>query len=88
MEWARALAALIATLALIGLAGYAARRFGLITGAPARGPRRLQVVESLMLDPRRRLVIVRMDDREHLILLSAGGDRRVASVDVKAEAQS
>ena len=87
IEWARAMAALIATLALIGLAAYGARRLGLLTGAPARGERRLKVVESLLIDPRRRLVIVRMDDREHLLLLSASGDRRVASVDAKGEAQ-
>ncbi|MBI1250677.1 MAG: flagellar biosynthetic protein FliO [Alphaproteobacteria bacterium] len=86
IAWARALFALVATLALIGLAAYAARRFGMLSGAAARGERRLKIVETLMIDPRRRLVIVRMDDREHLLLLSASGDRRVASGDAKGEA--
>lgn len=35
--------------------------------------RRLCLVESLAVDTRRRLVLVRADDREHLLLV--GGDR-------------
>ncbi|MGE3251019.1 MAG: FliO/MopB family protein [Hyphomonadaceae bacterium] len=77
VEWARALFALIATLSLIGLAAWGVRRFGLMGGVRAGAERRLRVVETLMLDPRRRLVIVRHDDKEHLILLSASGDRRI-----------
>lgn len=37
-----------------------------------RGARRLEVVETLVLDPARRLVLVRLDDRERLILLGEG----------------
>jgi flagellar protein FliO/FliZ len=73
IDWARALFALIATLALIVGAAYAARRLGMLQPG-AQGPRRLKVSESLMLDPRRRLVLVRCDGREHLILLGPGGD--------------
>jgi flagellar protein FliO/FliZ len=59
---------------ILGLA-YLLRRF-----APAlmakmqaqRGARRLQVVETLVLDPARRLVLVRLDDQERLILLGEG----------------
>jgi flagellar protein FliO/FliZ len=40
-----------------------------------------------MLDPRRRLVIVRCDDREHLLLLSAAGDLVVAQMDAKPQVQ-
>ena len=83
MDWARALFALIATLALIGLAAYAARRFGMFDPAAANGPRRLKVTESLMLDPRRRLVLVRLDGREHLLLLSPAGDKVVTDVEAK-----
>lgn len=77
VEWARAVFALLATLALIGLAALAARRFGLLGAAKPGVERRLKVVESLMLDPRRRLVIVQHDEREHLLLLSPAGDRVV-----------
>ena len=37
-----------------------------------KGARRLQVVETLVLDPARRLVLVRVDDEERLILLGEG----------------
>lgn len=73
IDWARALFALIATLALIVGAAYVARRVGMLQ-AGGQGPRRLKVSESLMLDPRRRLVIVRCDDREHVLLLGPAGD--------------
>ena len=61
--------AFLLVLGLIALCAWALRRFGL-GGAvrPTRG-NRLAVVESLVLDARHRLVLVRRDDREHLILL-------------------
>ena len=75
-ELVRTIAALAVTLGLIGLAAVAARRFGPETRKrlqAARGrTRRLAVVESLMLDPQRRLVLVRVDDREQLLLLGEG----------------
>jgi flagellar protein FliO/FliZ len=80
MDWARALAALVATLALIGAVAFGARRLGMLRPM-APGARRLSISESLMLDPRRRLVIVRCDGREHLLLLSPAGDRVVAAID-------
>ena len=36
--------------------------------------RRLKVVETLPLDPRRKLVIVRRDNKDHLILLGPSGE--------------
>ena len=86
LDWARALFALLATLALIGLAAYAARRFGMIQPGASAGPRRLKVLETLMIDPRRKLVVVRFDDRDHLLLLSPEGDRPVAEVPAKDSA--
>jgi flagellar protein FliO/FliZ len=83
-DWLRALAALIATLALIGAFAYGARRLGMLQPGPA-GEKRLKLVESLMLDPRRRLVIVRWDGREHLLLLGPGGDRIVGEGAAKEE---
>jgi flagellar protein FliO/FliZ len=73
LDWARSLFALIATLALIVGVAYGARRLGMLQPG-AQGPKRMRVTESLMLDPRRRMVIVKCDDREHLILLGPGGD--------------
>ena len=36
--------------------------------------RRLAIVEIMSVDPRRKLVLVQRDDKEHLILLSATGE--------------
>lgn len=84
-DWARTVFALLATLALIGGAAYVARRFGMLQNVVGKGVRRLNVVESLMLDPRRRLLVVRFDDREHLILLSPTRDLLVADVAAKPQ---
>lgn len=65
---------LVVTLGLIGLAAYAARRWGptgMFQVKPA-GERRLAILESLTLDPSRRLVLIRLDDEERLILLGEG----------------
>ena len=73
LDVARAVFALIATLALILGVAYGARRLGMLQPT-SQVPRRLKISESLMIDPRRRLVIVRCDGREHLVLLSPAGD--------------
>jgi flagellar protein FliO/FliZ len=74
-DFARAVFALALTLGLIGLAAVALRRYGpgafTRFGAP-KADRRLKVVESLVLDPARRLVIVACDGKERLILLGEG----------------
>lgn len=69
-------AALVLVLALIGIAAWAARRFGFAGRLPAargRG-RRLTVVDVTSLDAKRRLVLVRRDGVEHLVLLGSAGD--------------
>jgi flagellar protein FliO/FliZ len=40
--------------------------------ARTSGPRRLGVIESLVLDPQHRLVLVRFDQEERLLLLGEG----------------
>ncbi len=71
----RAVFALAVTLGLVGLFAVALRRFGpdfLTRFQPTRSERRMTLVESLPLDPTRRLVLVRLDDEERLILLGEG----------------
>ena len=71
----RAVFGLAITLGLIGLAAWAARRYApklLAKFQAERGARRLKVVETLVLDPSRRLVLIRVDDEERLILLGEG----------------
>ena len=75
LDLARAVFGLAITLGIIGLAAWAARRYApqLMARLQAdRGARRMQVVETLVLDPARRLVLVRVDDEERLILLGEG----------------
>ena len=73
-DFARAVLALVFTLGLIGLGAVLARRYGpnALLRVQSRTTRRLAVVESLMLDPARRLVLVRFDDQERLLLLGEG----------------
>ena len=67
---------LVFVVALIALTGVALRRFA--PGAMVRWrpgeERRLGVVEVAALDPKRRLVLVRRDDVEHLLLLGASNE--------------
>jgi flagellar protein FliO/FliZ len=75
-EFARAIFALAVTLGLVGLAAVGARKFGpewmaRLQSGP-RAKRRLAVVETLVLDPHRRLVLVRCDNEERLVLLGEG----------------
>lgn len=77
LEYVRFLLALLFVLGLIGLLALLLRRFGFGTVriSPAfrmKGrnvEKRLAVVEVASLDTRRRLVLIRRDDTEHLVLL-------------------
>lgn len=78
----RFLIALVFVLALIGLLAWLARRYGAGGAAIARGSgkaRRLGIVEVTALDAKHRLVLVRRDDVEHLIVLGAGSELLVES---------
>ena len=77
LDFLRAVLALAVTLGLIGLAAVGLRKYapGIIARLQAqRGRRRLEVVETLVLDPSRRLMIVRVGDEERLLLLGDGKD--------------
>jgi len=71
MELIRAVLALVLVLGLIGGATWAARRFGpaMWFGARAKTTRSLGVIESLPLDARHRLVLVRRGEQNHLLLI-------------------
>ena len=75
LDLARAVFGLAFTLGLIGLAAWAARRYApqlMAKLSAERGERRMQVVETLVLDPARRLVLVKIDDEERLLILGEG----------------
>lgn len=69
-------AALVFVLALIGFIGWIARRTGLGGRLPRAGgrQRRIGIVEVLPVDAKRRLVLVRRDGAEHLLLVGPAGD--------------
>lgn len=84
-DFARAAFALAFVLGLFGLFAVALRRYGpnvLARVSQTRKERRLAVVETLVLDPSRRLVLISCDGREQLLLL---GDGRVLESHVAAE---
>jgi flagellar protein FliO/FliZ len=69
----RFLLVLVFVLGLIGLFGWLAKRFGLggrlVPTGNAGRERRLGIVEVQPLDGRRKLVLVKRDGLEHLIIL-------------------
>jgi len=67
---------LLFVLALIGVLAWIARRIGLGNRAPRTGGsrRRLSVTEVRAIDGKRRLILVRRDEIEHLVLLGPQKD--------------
>lgn len=88
VDTARYIAALAVVLGLLGLFALGARQ-GWLTGAiaslsrgqisGAKRERRMKVVETLVLDPRRRIVIVEIDGDEQALLLGASGEQVLPS---------
>ena len=76
VNYIRFAAAFAFVVGLMFLLAHLARHFHLAERLAARrgAQRRLKVVEFLSIDARRRLVIVRRDDAEHLLLLGANSE--------------
>lgn len=79
-------AAFVFVLSLMFLLQWALRRAGL-AGASLlpNGKRRLKIVETLPLDARRKLMIIRRDDREHVLVLGPAGETLVESLPAAPE---
>jgi len=87
-QYFAALAVVLGLLGLFALAGTQGWFTKFVNSLATKGlertkrERRLRVTESLVLDPRRRVVIVKIDEEEHVLLLGAGTeivlDRRPA----------
>lgn len=94
VNWSHYLLALMVLLGLLGAMGffaYAVQRGWILQGvtglkAFTATARRLSISETLIVDPRRRVVIVRCDNREHVLLLGAERETILASTDVPAPA--
>ena len=67
--YTRFVVALVAILALLAAFAWLVRRYG-VGGRPASGAkRRIAIVEVASIDGKRRLVLLRRDHTEHLVLL-------------------
>ncbi|MES2983778.1 MAG: flagellar biosynthetic protein FliO [Pseudomonadota bacterium] len=84
-DYSRFVFALIFVVGLIWLVAYIAKRTGLdkrmrgVTGQ--RG--RLAVVDVLYLDPKRKLTLVRADNREYVLLISGDRAQLIDTLDAK-----
>lgn len=72
-RYVQAVLALVIVLGLVVVVAWALRRYALGGMMPLPGRRkRLSVTEMVVLDPRHRAVLLRRDDREHLVVLGQG----------------
>jgi flagellar protein FliO/FliZ len=76
LQYLKYLVGLLIVLGLIALVTLAARKFGMVPKADRKpgSPKRLSVSDVLSIDAKRRLVLVRRDDQEHLLLLGPERD--------------
>ncbi|HEY4113954.1 MAG TPA: flagellar biosynthetic protein FliO [Rhizomicrobium sp.] len=73
VDFARYIGALLLVLGLLGCAWLAARRFGLPGIVQAQSVKRLSIAETLMVGPRHKILLVKRDGTEHLILMGPQG---------------
>lgn len=74
-DYIKFLAALIFVLSLMGGLAFVLKKLGLSQNALGGGKnKRLKISEVLPIDARRKLVLIRQDDKEHLVLLGSSGD--------------
>ncbi|OUR75910.1 hypothetical protein A9Q83_16190 [Alphaproteobacteria bacterium 46_93_T64] len=74
--YSKYLVVLIFVLGLIGLITVVIRKFGFVPSVEKtlNKKKRLAISQMIGLDAKRRLVLIRRDDREHLLLLGPDGD--------------
>ena len=76
--WLKGILAFVVVMALILVAGWLLRRFGgaKLGAASSRGrqPPRLAVIDTVFVEGRRRLILIRRDNVEHLILIGGPTD--------------
>ncbi|MGP1396878.1 MAG: FliO/MopB family protein [Inquilinaceae bacterium] len=86
----RFLLALVFVVALILVISWIVRRFGVGGAAPLRRgkTRRLAVEETLALDAKRRLILIRRDHVEHLLILGPTGERVIETIPADTDSAS
>lgn len=87
IDIAKYVLSLILVLSLMGGLWLVLKKAGM-GGAPfmrSAAKKRLSIVEILPLDPKRKAVILRCDDQEHLVILGQTGETVVESRMIKSE---
>jgi len=82
-DYTRFILALLFVLGLIGLLAAGVRRFGLgLPQTPVRRgkEKRLSLVEVMPIDAKRRLVLFKRDDVEHLVILGPNAETLVETI--------
>ena len=76
VQYLKYIVGLLIVLGLIALIALLARRFGMVPRATRdpSAPRRLSITDVISIDAKRRLVLVKRDNREHLLLLGPERD--------------
>jgi flagellar protein FliO/FliZ len=69
----RVVLALGGIVAVLAIGAFVARRFGFAARLAPGGKRRLGVIEAAAIDAKRRLVLLRRDEVEHLVLIGPDG---------------
>ena len=83
VDYLKFVASLALVLGLMGGLALVLKRLGLgNVGILPPDKRRLKVVEILTIDPRRKALILRRDDKEHLVILGVNGET-VVETDIK-----
>lgn len=84
LSFLRMMGSLAVVLGLLAGALWLVRRYELrlpqniIAGFAGRsGPRRMELIERLSLDPRRSITLIRLDDREYMVLIAPEGVLRL-----------
>ena len=77
VDYLKFVTALVFVLGLIGGFAILAKRAGLGNRGPIiRGKsKRLSIIESMSLDPKRRVLIIRRDNTEHLVLIGSQNEQ-------------
>ncbi|MBX9776918.1 MAG: flagellar biosynthetic protein FliO, partial [Xanthobacteraceae bacterium] len=87
--WVRFIFAFAIVLALIGITAFLVRRFGAggVGASSSRGRQpRLAVIDAAAVDGRRRLILIRRDNVEHLLMIGGPSDVVVEANIVRAGA--
>ncbi len=90
-EAIRGIIVFLVVLALIGVTAWLVRRFGAnrLGGGNARGRQpRLAVIDSAAVDSRRKLLLIRRDNVEHLLMIGGPTDVVVEQSIVRAQSQA